>query len=151
MTPGQSLKALIKDMKMTQTKFAEAIGTKQGVIAQWIMRDSIPKEYLFKIHEVFPKVSISFLITGEGSMYNDEVNTPTHENELRVYCVGNGYLVTNDDKNFTVTNVMDELFKSIGMHVFEKLAKAFDRNSPTFGGVVEFDITPITKNPFDKS
>ena len=68
---------------LTQTTFAEAIGTGRTTLQHWETNGGFPTgEFLFKIHKKF-KVNLNWLLAGEGEPYLKRLQHPPDiENRL---------------------------------------------------------------------
>lgn len=75
---AERLKALIKSLKTNQLQISKRIGvqyTQTNSIANG--RNKISRGYLEKLLSAYPKINSHWLLTGEGSMYQDYNNTST--------------------------------------------------------------------------
>lgn len=68
-TIGERIKWLRKDQKMTQQKFADAVGVKQNTVATWEMDRNEPQDPIVKAICSKFAVNESWLRSGEGEPY----------------------------------------------------------------------------------
>lgn len=68
-TIGERIKWLRKDQKMTQQKFADAVGVKQNTVATWEMDRNEPQDPIVKAICSKFAVNESWLRSGEGDPY----------------------------------------------------------------------------------
>lgn len=83
----QRLKAYLNAKKVSQLSFCNALGVSSGYISN--MRKSIAPDKISSIATNYPDLNIQWLLTGQGSMLNDEKLSPspvTAENSI----VGDG-------------------------------------------------------------
>ena len=68
-TIGERIKWLRKDQKMTQQKFADAVGVKQNTVATWEMDRNEPQDPI--VNAICSKFAVneSWLRSGEGDPY----------------------------------------------------------------------------------
>lgn len=69
MNIAERIKWLRKDQKLTQQKFADAVGVKQNTVATWEMNRNEPQEPIIKAICAKFAVNESWLRTGEGEPY----------------------------------------------------------------------------------
>jgi len=65
---GERLKAILSHLKLTQSAFAERVGSSQQLINLFARskREVIGGKVLYKIKEAFPSINLDWLVTGEG-------------------------------------------------------------------------------------
>lgn len=97
MNEGERLKSLCTALGMTQVEFAKSVGKTQGALAQYIVRQSIPKSVITEIVKNHPCVSILWLLTGEGDMFLSAPKEGLKEKQLEVVHLDGGYVVRDDD------------------------------------------------------
>ena len=68
-TIGERIKWLRKDQKMTQQKFADAVGVKQNTVATWEMDRNEPQDPIVKAICSKFAVNETWLRSGEGDPY----------------------------------------------------------------------------------
>lgn len=68
-TIGERIKWLRKDQKMTQQKFADAVGVKQNTVATWEMDRNEPQDPIVKAICSKFAANESWLRSGEGDPY----------------------------------------------------------------------------------
>ena len=68
-TIGERIRWLRKDQKMTQQKFADAVGVKQNTVATWEMDRNEPQDPIVKAICSKFAVNESWLRSGEGDPY----------------------------------------------------------------------------------
>lgn len=77
-TVKQRLIEFISYKKLSQAKFEKTVGLANGYVNN--IRRSITNEKLQQIALTFPDVNRAWLLTGEGSMLNEEFAKPTLQN-----------------------------------------------------------------------
>ncbi len=76
------LEKLLTELKLSKKKFAETIGASQGNVSGWFNRSNVKPsiDVLKRISEVH-HVNLNWLITGEGSMFNEPEYLELKHNE----------------------------------------------------------------------
>lgn len=75
---------LLSSLNISKKRFADAIGVSPGNVSDWLNRDNARPsiDALRRISQAF-NVNLNWLVTGEGSMYNNEP-ARTHEPMIRI-------------------------------------------------------------------
>lgn len=65
------IKALIKELGMSQLDFAESIGTTATYLSQGLTMEkrSFGVDFILRIKQVYPQVDLNWLIAGVGEMF----------------------------------------------------------------------------------
>ncbi len=83
MTASQRIKHLIKVQGTTIERFAEQVGTTKSALNQMFKNDSNPKLVLIQAcMQNFPKLSLKWLVMGEGEMWEADTWNSEKEQEL---------------------------------------------------------------------
>jgi transcriptional regulator with XRE-family HTH domain len=118
-TINQRIKILISELRMSENEFAKQIKFPQTSLNAYTKRNSQPSVKLLEhIYSSYPSINLHWLITGEGSIWNDQFqeseglyNVSTPNNELTKCEDRNKYL---QDKVMSLEQELHELKKKNG-------------------------------------
>lgn len=78
----ERFKQLLKEKKLTATRFAAIIKVNASAMSHILNGRSKPGfDVLDKIAQAFPDVNLNWLISGNGSLYNNQISPPAKEAE----------------------------------------------------------------------
>lgn len=80
----ETLKAYLKEKRITQREIAEKLGTSQPYVAQLLNKGVFSRQQAQKWQELFG-INAAWLLTGEGSML---VDSPVHHNTITIDASG---------------------------------------------------------------
>ena len=109
------IKKIIREKNFSETEFAKRISLSQGTFNNLFRRDSIPKtDLLNRISKTFG-VTPSWLLTGEGPMYQEELGFPKPKSIQHL----NGHITDNpeEDGAFVVPMLEQSVSAGQGSHL----------------------------------
>lgn len=78
----ERFKQLLEEKNLTATRFAAMIKVNASAMSHILNGRSKPGfDVLDKIAQAFPDVNLNWLISGKGSLYNNQISTPVKETE----------------------------------------------------------------------
>jgi transcriptional regulator with XRE-family HTH domain len=114
MTINQRLKDFSGLKKISNIKLAELAGCSQQVVGSWFNNNvHIKGDYILKIIEAYTDLNARWLITGEGDMFDELIQTPTEQELTEFGTILMDRLLTEKEKVGELKNEIKHLNKEI--------------------------------------